>query len=138
MTKTIMTVGAIALLAIFCLVVAAPAVMAQAPSQSTTPETPQQAIKTIGDTSGLQKGTVASFVSNIIKWILGIIGIILVAMFVYGGVMYATSAGNDERVETGKKIMIYAVIGVAIIAVAFIASDYIIKALIPETAQNAR
>lgn len=72
------------------------------------------------------------FVGTIIKWVMGLIGIVLVALFVYGGVVYATSAGNEERIEMGKKIMLYAIIGVAIIAFAFLLTDYIIAALFPE------
>ncbi|MEW6408024.1 MAG: hypothetical protein AB1465_05020 [Patescibacteria group bacterium] len=72
-------------------------------------------------------------IGRIIKWVMGLIGVILVALFVYGGVVYATSAGNEDRIETGKKVMMYAIIGIAIIALAFVLTDYIIKALFPET-----
>lgn len=89
-------------------------------------------INTVQQYSGLRSGDLPTFVATIIRWLIGLIGVVLVAMFVYGGVMYATSAGNDERVETGKKIMIYAVIGTGIIVVAFIASDYIINALLAD------
>jgi len=131
MTKIITGMVAVALIAVFGMMLVAPAL-----TQAADPPTPREGLKEIETSSGLQKGTPAAFVSNIIKWILGVVGVILVAMFVYGGVMYATSAGNDERVETGKKIMIYAIIGVAIIAAAFIASDYVIKALIPDTTSS--
>lgn len=72
-------------------------------------------------------------IGRIIKWVMGLIGVILVALFVYGGVVYATSAGNEDRIETGKKVMMYAIIGIVIIALAFVLTDYIIKALFPET-----
>lgn len=82
--------------------------------------------------SGYEEETAAQFFGRIVKWIIGLIGIILVLLFIYGGVVYATSAGNEDRIETGKKIMMYAIIGVVIIAIAFIASGYIIDALFPE------
>lgn len=72
-----------------------------------------------------------TFIGRIIKWVLGIVGVIMLALFVYGGVMYATSAGNEERIETGKKIMIYTIIGVIIIALAYVLTDFIVKALFP-------
>ena len=80
--------------------------------------------------SGLAEGDLPSFLSGIIRWVLGIIGVILVGLFVYGGVLYATSAGNEDRVETGKRVMIYAVIGTVIVFAAFIVSEFIISALV--------
>jgi len=68
-------------------------------------------------------------VGNIIQWVLGIVGIVLLVMFVYGGVLYATSAGNEDKVDTAKKVMLYAIIGVIIIALAFVLTRYIISAL---------
>jgi hypothetical protein len=69
------------------------------------------------------------FIGRIISWVVGILGVVLVALFVYGGVVYATSIGNEDRIEMGKKIMLYAIIGVIIIAVAFAISRYVIQAL---------
>lgn len=116
-------------IALFGFALAAPAVQAQTPSQ---PPSATNALQTVQTYGGLRSGDLPTFVATIIRWLIGLIGVVLVAMFVYGGTMYATSAGNDERVETGKKIMIYAVIGTAIIVVAFIASDFIIRALLAD------
>ena len=80
--------------------------------------------------TGLAQGSLPDFISTIIRWVLGIIGVLLVALFVYGGVLYATSAGNEDRVETGKRVMIYAIIGTVIVFAAFVISDYVISALI--------
>jgi hypothetical protein len=117
---------AVLAIALFGFSLGAPIAEAQAPPSATN------ALQTVQTYGGLRSGDLPTFVATIIRWLLGLIGVVLVAMFVYGGVMYATSAGNDERVETGKKIMIYAVIGTAIIVVAFIASDYIIRALLAD------
>jgi len=75
-----------------------------------------------------------AFIANLIRWILGVVGVIMVAMLVYGGVTYATAAGNQERAESAKKILTYAIIGVAIVAVALIASTYIIDAFFSKPA----
>ncbi|MBU1119551.1 pilin [Patescibacteria group bacterium] len=123
MNKSYIKVIAIALIAVFGFALVAPTALA------TTAPSISNSLNTVQKYSGLRGGDLPTFVATIVKWILGLVGIILVAMFVYGGVMYATSAGNDERVETGKKIMIYAIIGTVIIVVAFIATDYIVNAL---------
>jgi len=96
------------------------------------PETPRAGLEEMGEIGIERERSLPEFVGTIIKWVIGIIGVILVALFVYGGVVYATSAGNEDRIEMGKKIMMYAVIGVAIIAFAFLITDYIISALFPE------
>lgn len=94
---------------------------------------PGEALREAGEVAGVEtERSLPEFVGTIIKWVIGIIGVVLVALFVYGGVVYATSAGNEDRIEMGKKIMMYAVIGVAIIAFAFLITDYIISALFPE------
>lgn len=126
MKKKLSAFIAMMAIALFGFTVALPAAEAQAPPSATN------SLQRVQQYGGLRSGDLPTFVATIIRWLLGLIGVVLVAMFVYGGVMYATSAGNDERVETGKKIMIYAVIGTAIIVIAFIASDYIIRALLAE------
>jgi uncharacterized membrane protein len=96
-------------------------------------ERPGEALREAAGVAGVEtERSLPEFVGTIIKWVIGLIGVVLVALFVYGGVVYATSAGNEDRIEMGKKIMMYAVIGVAIIAFAFLITDYIISALFPE------
>jgi uncharacterized membrane protein len=98
-----------------------------------TPESPREGLEQIGEVGIVREQTLPEFVGTIIKWVVGLIGVLLVALFVYGGVVYATSAGNEERIELGKKIMMYSIVGVAIIAFAFLITDYVISALFPET-----
>lgn len=47
--------------------------------------------------------------------VLVIAGAIAVAMMIWGGVMLATSGGNEERTTKGKKILTYAVGGLLLI-----------------------
>jgi hypothetical protein len=50
-----------------------------------------------------------------IKSALGVVGALTLAVFVYGGFMWITSAGNEEKVRMGSAAMLYAVIGIFII-----------------------
>lgn len=86
-------------------------------------------LEDLGEDSGLPEQDLPELIARIISWIIGIVGIVLVVLFVYGGVVYATSAGNEDRIEMGKKIMLYAIIGVLIIAIAFAVSRYVVQAL---------
>lgn len=80
--------------------------------------------------AGLPTNEPTEFIANLIKWILGIIGVILVIVFVYAGVLYATSFGNSGRSDQAKTMMISALIGALVVFGAFIASDFVISALV--------
>ncbi|MDD4351818.1 MAG: pilin [Candidatus Gracilibacteria bacterium] len=62
---------------------------------------------------------VESFVSDIINWFLGFIGLIAVIMFIYGGILYLTAGGNDENTGKAKKAMLYAIVGIIIVLLAY-------------------
>lgn len=61
-------------------------------------------------------GEAAKFISNIKVYILNpIIGFmfaVAVVMFIYGIVEYIWSADNEEKVEVGKKHMIWGIVGI--------------------------
>lgn len=78
------------------------------------------------DESGLRGGSLLAFIESSIKVALGIVGAILLILIIYGGFTYATAAGSEERVKKGRQILTYAIIGIVIIAVAWILTDYII------------
>ncbi len=59
--------------------------------------------------------TPEDLIANIIKFILGITGSIALLLFVYGGFLWMTSAGNSEQVTKGKNVFIWATIGLIVI-----------------------
>ena len=61
-----------------------------------------------------------SIVVNVIMWIMSIVGILSVALIIYGGVIYATSGGNEKKVEQAKKILLYAIIGLVVAIMALV------------------
>jgi hypothetical protein len=52
--------------------------------------------------------------TNVISFLLSIFGILGIIALVVGGVMYVTAYGDEERIETGKKIVTSALIGIVI------------------------
>lgn len=66
----------------------------------------------------------------IIKSVLSFLGIIFVGLTVYGGFLWMTAAGNDERVEKAKNLITAAVIGVIIIAASYAISYFVISKII--------
>lgn len=56
-----------------------------------------------------------------LQFLLSVVGVLGIIMLVIGGLTYLTSAGNEERSESGKKIVTYAIIGIAVALASLIA-----------------
>lgn len=64
-------------------------------------------------------------VGNIIRAVVPIAGVVLFAMLVYGGMQYLSSGGNPESMQKAKSALTYAVVGVALLVVAWLALLFI-------------
>ena len=80
------------------------------PSDADNPENPVTLTNPLG--TGV---TPQIFIGRIIKAILGIVGSLALVMFIYGGFNWMTAAGNAEKVEKGKQILLWATIGLIVI-----------------------
>lgn len=70
---------------------------------------------------------------RIIRTVLGFVGALFLAMFVYGGTQWMLAGGDAKKVESGRKTLINAVIGMAVVAV-----SYSVISIIFETASAIR
>ena len=71
--------------------------------------------------TGLSTATdINQSINTIITWALGFAGAVAVAFIVYGGFRYTTSAGNSDARTKAKDIILYAVIGLIVIIIAFV------------------
>ena len=59
--------------------------------------------------------TLSQIALNVLDFLLGISGVLTLIMMIVGAIMYLTSAGEEERINTGKKIFWSSVIGIIII-----------------------
>jgi len=89
---------------------------------------------TTASEAGISQTETAPMVAKIITAVLGIVGALFVILFIYGGFIWLTSAGNDEKINKAKKILSYAVIGVVIVAAAYTISTFIANAIFTGTA----
>lgn len=85
-------------------------------AQAINPDTDQPGI--IAQLSGGQTG-LRGIVLTLLNFFLGFLGLLTVAMVIYGGFLYVSSAGNEENVNKAKKILLYAVIGIVVIIASF-------------------
>ena len=72
-------------------------------------------------------------IGQIIGAALGIVGSIAFAMFLWGGFLWMTSAGNSEKVSKGKMVILWAAIGLAVIFTSYALVSYVLKGLKPQT-----
>ncbi|MDD5693328.1 MAG: pilin [Patescibacteria group bacterium] len=62
---------------------------------------------------------VKQFIQKAANWALIITGAIAILLVIYGGIMYMLSAGDEKRAAKGKQIILYTLIGVAVIVGAY-------------------
>lgn len=82
-----------------------------------------------GAASGLGGGDVRIVVANIISVALALLGIIAVLLMLYAGFTWMTAGGNEDKVATAKKTIMYAVIGLAIIMTSYAIMRFVIGEL---------
>ena len=75
-------------------------------------------------------GTMAT---TAVQWIIGVAGIVSAIFIVYGGISYMTSSGDPSKIQRAKSMITYALIGLAVVALA-----QIITAFVTNTINNAQ
>ncbi|MDO8560076.1 MAG: pilin [bacterium] len=83
----------------------------------------------VGDAKGCTLSSLLQVLVNITKAMLAVLGSAAFAMFVYGGVVFLTSQGNQERVTTGRRILTNAVLGILVVLVSWTAVNFVVVAL---------
>lgn len=63
--------------------------------------------------------------TNAIQWVIGMAGIVAVIFIVYGGVGYMTSNGDPGKVKKSRDAIVYAGIGLIIVAIAEIITAFV-------------
>lgn len=67
------------------------------------------------------------FILNVLNFFLSFVGIIAVSILIYAGFTYVTSLGDDGKIESAKKMIIYSVIGIIVILMSFALVNTVIK-----------
>ena len=86
----------------------------------------QAAAVGLGD-SALYDLDLRLFVMRIVTQLLGVVGIIFIAYLVWGGALWLTSAGAEEKIQKANKVLIRAIVGVAIILLSYSATRFVAK-----------
>lgn len=84
-------------------------------------------------TSGLDtSGSLSSIAKQIVNVLSIIVGVVAVIMIIVGGFKYITSGGESSNVSGAKNTLIYAIVGLIIVAIAQFIVHYVLS-----TASNA-
>lgn len=64
--------------------------------------------------TGLPSATISDILTGVLNWLLRIVGIVGVIGFAIAGIMYLTSAGQEEQIKLAKKAMVNSILGVVV------------------------
>lgn len=74
------------------------------------------------------EGSFRNLALVVLNFGLSFLGFIAVIFVIYGGILYVTSGGEQEKVDSGKKILMYAGGGLLIILISFALVNTILSA----------
>lgn len=93
------------------------------------PETPAEAPVLVDPLNLNTDAPIEDLVSRVIKAFLGIVGIIALVLFLYGGILWLTSAGNSSKVEEGRNVFVWAVLGLVVIFSSYVIVNFVFDKL---------
>ncbi len=74
-----------------------------------------------------QTSSAREFVVNVTNFVLSFLGLAAVIVVIYGGFLYVTAGGEQERADKGKKSVMYAVMGIVIVLISYALVNTIIQ-----------
>lgn len=70
-----------------------------------------------------------SSIGTILTVVYSIVGIVAVVMVILGGISYATSQGDAGKLKKGKDTILYGIIGLIIVLLAFAITNFVLSSL---------
>jgi len=86
--------------------------------------------------AALPQTPLMTVISNVIKWVLGFLGLGAAVLIIVGGFKWMTSGGNEEQIASAKKLMTNGIIGLVIIILAYTIAHFVINALTEVTTET--
>ena len=116
-----------------CLGVVSSPVMAAVSCPEGTPRHGDSSVKSLGECS-IPKDEASRYdlmnkVTVVINVIVGVVGIVSVAMIVLGGISYATSQGDAAKAKKAQNTIIYSVVGLLISLLAFAIVNFVLTSV---------
>ncbi len=77
--------------------------------------------------TGVGEDNISEAAAGIVRLFSIIVGVIAVIMIIYGGFRYITSGGDSGRVGSAKNSLIYAIVGLIIVAIAQLIVHFVLS-----------
>lgn len=66
------------------------------------------------------QGGIKQVLENLLRWGLGIIGVLALIGFVVSGIQYIVSTGSEDMIESAKRNMLFSTIGIVVVLASFV------------------
>lgn len=86
---------------------------------------------TCATTTSSGTDTVNSIITTVINLFSVIVGIIAVIMIIYSGLRYITSGGDSAKITSAKNTIVYAIIGLIVVALAQFIVKFVLNKVVP-------
>lgn len=88
-------------------------------------------IKWVAQLSGLPTGQPSPVVimAGVVNLVLGVVGVLAILVILYGGYLWLTSLGNEEKITKAKRTLLNGVIGLAIIFSSYVVAQFIVLSI---------
>ncbi len=80
--------------------------------------------------AGVSTAAPESYVANIVNVALSLVGVIFLILMVYGGYLWMIAKGDEQEVTKAKGVITMAVIGMAVVIMAYAFSKFVVDRLI--------
>jgi len=79
--------------------------------------------------AGFSSQNVKVTIQNVIRIILGFLGIITVIIILYGGFIWMSSFGEEDKIDHAKKMISAGVVGLVVVLTAYAISNFVIASV---------
>lgn len=79
--------------------------------------------------AGFSSQDLKETISNIVRIIIGFLGIITVLIILAGGIIWMTSFGNEDKIDQAKKLISSGVIGLVLVLAAYAIASFVVNSL---------
>ncbi|MBI4090881.1 MAG: hypothetical protein HY422_02555 [Candidatus Komeilibacteria bacterium] len=79
--------------------------------------------------AGFSSQDIKTTIENIVRIIVGFLGIITIIIILAGGFKWMTSGGNEDKISEAKKLISAGVVGLVVVLAAYAISSFVINSL---------
>lgn len=71
---------------------------------------------------------------RVVQILIGVSGSVALIMFLYGGILFLTSGGKADLAQKGLHVIVWSILGILLIAAAYVATNTVFRALLTGSA----